>query len=854
MDLQMETRFKERIQCLLECLHLNPNDHIKILENLQEPEMCLSQIWQNIESNWDKVRQSSLKNEVDCNVSILEFDYLFKLLKEDKIPSNERDATQIKLHQLLDRAIVNCSNDTKELAKLFAMRSMVFDEFDNKTLASIHIDRALDLDPTNAIYYPQKATLLLKMDKPFEAYRMINRAIKDLKFPLNYDLTSLRKLYDDIHQQLIEEEAKLDQGELSEELSGDDENGSSNDLQSSYNSDEDDNSDDRKEMADACREVDDYTEPYQDTNKNFSIDYRCEIRQSKGVKGIQICTTEPVEERSMIFRERPYSMAIVAINQYSVCHFCGRDVRSRFWPCTQCNQMVYCGQKCLEFDWNLSHQYDCGIISYWIGQSKSTLHILRLLNRLGINTILELLDEDKSKYDLVSYRNSQVQRFTAEHDKSLELLKQTYMTQMNLMDHSSDYGVEFLPQNMIDAIECVFHACMAQGIKFDDIPRDKMNQLIVHSLVAIRRIHTNGFRWTANDESYGSIATCYYMLASLFNHSCDPNCEWSIDCGYIYIRAKRKIEANEEITFSYGVDQDTEYFETRQRRLLEDYFFLCNCSACVDESRKVLALQCPNCPGPVLPNPLNFSKDSCCTQCLTTYPQTKQHLDRLKQTIELLELQTSLSAMECIDSFANQIAMKKSLEFICSSIYNQSFLLIQSIYSACKIFFQEGMLADCLQYGNLVDKILPVKGSGLIVISDPCYKLPKGGDSFEEEEEEYSKQDKIYSATYSSNNIWSSNIEHLLFWTKIYNQTLNQTEVRFSSKAVSEIAFRFYKRLDKLIKWAITYKEFRLGEMDDKEKNSFDTIGLREEINSLDLLKWRKQQEMKKLKMIENES
>ena len=198
--------------------------------------------------------------------------------------------------------------------------------------------------------------------------------------------------------------------------------------------------------------------------------------------------------------------------------------------------------------------------------------------------------------------------------------------------------------------------------------------------------------------------------------------------------------------------------------------------------------------------------------------------------------------------------MKKSLEFICSSIYNQSFLLIQSIYSACKIFFQEGMLADCLQYGNLVDKILPVKGSGLIVISDPCYKLPKGGDSFEEEEEEYSKQDKIYSATYSSNNIWSSNIEHLLFWTKIYNQTLNQTEVRFSSKAVSEIAFRFYKRLDKLIKWAITYKEFRLGEMDDKEKNSFDTIGLREEINSLDLLKWRKQQEMKKLKMIENES
>jgi len=46
----------------------------------------------------------------------------------------------------------------------------------------------------------------------------------------------------------------------------------------------------------------------------------------------------------------------------------------------------------------------------------------------------------------------------------------------------------------------------------------------------------------------------WYNLAKYMNHSCEPNCEPIIGRGTIFIQAKRKITAGEELTYDYGYD------------------------------------------------------------------------------------------------------------------------------------------------------------------------------------------------------------------------------------------------------------------------------------------------------------
>jgi uncharacterized protein len=49
----------------------------------------------------------------------------------------------------------------------------------------------------------------------------------------------------------------------------------------------------------------------------------------------------------------------------------------------------------------------------------------------------------------------------------------------------------------------------------------------------------------------GSIVIDGHCMAMFINHSCDPNCETHEERGRVWIKAIRKIEAGEEITYDY---------------------------------------------------------------------------------------------------------------------------------------------------------------------------------------------------------------------------------------------------------------------------------------------------------------
>jgi len=59
-------------------------------------------------------------------------------------------------------------------------------------------------------------------------------------------------------------------------------------------------------------------------------------------------------------------------------------------------------------------------------------------------------------------------------------------------------------------------------------------------------------------------------IARYINHSCKPNCEAEIVAGRVFLRALRRIEAGEELSYDYG----KEYFDM----YIKPYG--CRCAAC----------------------------------------------------------------------------------------------------------------------------------------------------------------------------------------------------------------------------------------------------------------------------------
>ena len=75
-----------------------------------------------------------------------------------------------------------------------------------------------------------------------------------------------------------------------------------------------------------------------------------------------------------------------------------------------------------------------------------------------------------------------------------------------------------------------------------------------------------------------------FALASLLNHSCDPNCEVVMHpFAHVVVRAKRDLPAGAELTTSYV---DTALGAgMRQARLLHGYGFACQCERCKAETQ-----------------------------------------------------------------------------------------------------------------------------------------------------------------------------------------------------------------------------------------------------------------------------
>jgi len=100
-----------------------------------------------------------------------------------------------------------------------------------------------------------------------------------------------------------------------------------------------------------------------------------------------------------------------------------------------------------------------------------------------------------------------------------------------------------------------------------------------------------------------------YFMSSFMSHSCYPNAVWHYVEDNFVLRAREKIEADEEITVSYlGEENLLEAATFRRKHLLDSKHFICDCLRCTADSDPCRGFRCPRC------SSTSLKLGACCDQ------------------------------------------------------------------------------------------------------------------------------------------------------------------------------------------------------------------------------------------------
>lgn len=173
------------------------------------------------------------------------------------------------------------------------------------------------------------------------------------------------------------------------------------------------------------------------------------------------------------------------------------------------------------------------------------------------------------------------------------------------------------------------------------------------------------------------------------------------------------------ISISYGCNA-TSSFEERIK-FNRSYFFLCNCEICIEDAKTVPALQCLNCPGPVL-FPIDIGKNKNivtppkCMLCFQPYDGNIGELyDRL--TVIQKDINIIHKLYNCgLDKEKYSHLLISHMNELLSLMYRQSKQLVDALNKCCQtlIWFNSRnendrikYLTKCIDYVTIIDSILP---------------------------------------------------------------------------------------------------------------------------------------------------
>lgn len=347
---------------------------------------------------------------------------------------------------------------------------------------------------------------------------------------------------------------------------------------------------------------------------------------STPTKGRGMASLSEISQSYLVHTEEPYAAIILKHCRDTHCHFCFNELPADSVPCTACSIPLYCSQHC---------QMQAG------GQE--------LRNNSKNHGICKNLSSDLEKYvagiTLPKDSDSNIE-WIAEHKheckgvnwpavlppeivlagrvmvKSVEQKKHSCNASnlMDTLDLSHSYKT-MAPESKLDLhiYSVVLLYCLQHSYGFE-LPLNgiSISQLIilisqikVNSIAIVRMKFMDGYSpldqsvnfspaggaFTSNMEQV-RVGQAIYSVASLFNHSCQPNIHAYFLSRTLFLRATEHVAVGCPLELSYGPQVGQWDCKDRQKFLKDEYSFRCECSGCSELNVSDLVLNAFRCVNP----------------------------------------------------------------------------------------------------------------------------------------------------------------------------------------------------------------------------------------------------------------
>ncbi|KAF1393002.1 hypothetical protein PFLUV_G00033880 [Perca fluviatilis] len=245
-------------------------------------------------------------------------------------------------------------------------------------------------------------------------------------------------------------------------------------------------------------------------------------------------------EGELVFACPAYSYVLTVNERGAHCEHCFSR-REDLFKCGKCKQAYYCNVDCQRGDWPM-HKLECVAMNAY-GENWCPSETVRLVARIIVK-----------------------QRVTTERTPSERLLLlREFESHLDKMDSEKD------EMNQTDI--AALHHFYSRHIS--DLPdKQALTELFA-------QVNCNGF--TIEDEELSHLGSAVFPDVALMNHSCSPNVIVTYKGTVAEVRAVQEINPGDEIFNSYI---DLLYpTEDRKERLLDSYFFTCQCTECTTRSK-----------------------------------------------------------------------------------------------------------------------------------------------------------------------------------------------------------------------------------------------------------------------------
>uniref|UniRef100_A0A8C2FXQ4 Protein-lysine N-methyltransferase SMYD4 n=1 Tax=Cyprinus carpio TaxID=7962 RepID=A0A8C2FXQ4_CYPCA len=403
------------------------------------------------------------------------------------------------------------------------------------------------------------------------------------------------------------------------------------------------------------------------------------------------------------------------------CHHCLSQSLS-FVPCPNCSYVRYCGESCQKDAWQHWHQWECHI--------GADLLAIGVLGHLALRVALKAGQNEVKRVKKSTSEEDHVTCSSYKSDLPVKLSLggpcgeisdcyhgNSYMGIYSLLPHVAQHSPSsrFL---LVITMAMLYRrlqggpppdmwaSCENKGVSGTWEP--EMSMLGATALRHMMQLWCNAQAVTAvmvkeesgmavQSSSEIRIATAIFPVLSLLNHSCSPNTNISFTTGFqtdplnqfvcseghvdhpktscsgvtVTVRASKDITPGQEILHCYGPHCSRMEVKERQRLLLEQYYFHCNCQACQSDlsegSQKATenaapGLKCVKCGKPLWSHMDGYkcSWPSCGHQITSADVQNKLKglqclLDKAFHLIEQHRLDEALKILKSASSQANSI-------------------------------------------------------------------------------------------------------------------------------------------------------------------------------------------------------